>query len=120
MPSRYSQEFKNRALRMVDDALRADPGLAETRAMRDIAPKLGLAPETLQRWYVARSVDQGDRPGVTSSEHAEIKLLRREVADIDWVYWWNHHRPHQGLEYTTPAEMVKWYNQKRARELTAT
>ena len=39
------------------------------------------SPETLRRWVVQARVDRGLKPGPTTEELAEIKALRREVAD---------------------------------------
>ena len=46
------------------------------------AKHLGIAtPETLHRWVVQARVDRGLVAGPTTEELAEIKALRREVAD---------------------------------------
>jgi transposase-like protein len=37
-----------------------------------------LGRETVRRWIVQADIDAGERPGVTSAEHAEIKRLKAE------------------------------------------
>jgi len=43
---------------------------------------LGVGPETLRKWVVQAQVDQGQRPGPSSEELAEIKRLRAENRDL--------------------------------------
>jgi transposase len=48
-----------------------------------VASRLGIgSAETLRKWYRQAQVDGGARPGVTSAEHAEIKRLKRENAEL--------------------------------------
>ncbi len=47
-----------------------------------MAGKLGISEESVRRWRRKAQVDAGERPGTTSSEHAEIRRLEREVADL--------------------------------------
>ena len=52
-------------------------------AITAVAKKLGIgAAETLRKWVRRAEVDAGQRPGTTSAEHAEIKRLKREVAEL--------------------------------------
>ena len=41
-----------------------------------------MSPEALRRWRRQAEVDQGTRPGVSSEEHAEIRRLKRENAEL--------------------------------------
>jgi transposase len=43
---------------------------------------VGISSETLRRWVRRAEVDGGQRPGLTSDEAAEIKRLKREVAEL--------------------------------------
>lgn len=43
---------------------------------------MGASRETLRRWLMATEVNAGARPGLTSEESAEIRRLRREVAEL--------------------------------------
>jgi transposase len=52
-------------------------------AITAVAQKLGIGtPETVRKWVRRAEVDGGERPGVTSAEHAEIKRLKRENAEL--------------------------------------
>ncbi len=50
--------------------------------MTEVANSLSMTtPETLRRWVVQARIDRGLVVGPTSEELAEIKALRKEVAD---------------------------------------
>lgn len=51
MVKRYSQDFKDRAVRLLSDRLAADCSCSQWQAVREIALKLGVANESLRRWY---------------------------------------------------------------------
>jgi transposase len=51
-------------------------------AITSVADKIGVSAETLRKWVRRAEVDGGQRPGLTSEEAAEIKRLKREVAEL--------------------------------------
>jgi transposase len=52
-------------------------------AMQAVASKLGIGTtETLRKWVRRAEIDTGARPGVSSEDHAEIKRLKRENAEL--------------------------------------
>ena len=51
-------------------------------AIQSIASKIGCTPETLRRWVERAEVDEGRRPGMTTSEREELKALKREVREL--------------------------------------
>lgn len=81
MPRQYSQEFRQRALRLLDTMMEASD-ISEFEAIKSVASKLGISEESVRRWRRKAQVDAGERPGMTTSEHAEIRRLRREVAEL--------------------------------------
>lgn len=80
-PSKYPQELRERAVRMVIES-RADYE-TETAAMRSIAGKLGITSiESLRKWLRQAEIDGGVRPGKTSHDIAQIKALKKENAEL--------------------------------------
>jgi transposase len=78
---KYPPELRVRAVRMVTECLPDYP--TEAHAIRSVAGKLGIgSPETLRKWLRQAEVDGGERPGKTTEELAEIKALKREVAEL--------------------------------------
>jgi transposase len=81
MPRQYSPEFRQRALRLLDTTMEASE-VSEFEAIKSVAGKLGISEESVRRWRRRAQVDAGERPGPTSSEHAEIRRLKREIVDL--------------------------------------
>jgi transposase len=72
-PSKYTAEFRRRAVEEV---------LGRGRTVTEVAGSLAMTtPETLRRWVVQARIDRGLVVGPTTEELAEIKALRKEVAD---------------------------------------
>ena len=70
---KYSDELRRRA---IDEVIERD------RKVPEVAKQLGItSPAPLRRWVVQARVDRGLVTGPTTEELAEIKALRREVAD---------------------------------------
>ena len=79
--NRYSKEFKERAVRMFRESRPDYP--SDTAAVIKIAELLGVGTgETIRNWVHQADVDAGLMTGVSSSESAEVKWLRREVAEL--------------------------------------
>ena len=80
MPRRYDPELKQRAVRMVFEALPDHPN--RTAAVRHVADLLGVGAEALRTWHRQAEIDQGQRPGVTTDLTAENRRLERENAEL--------------------------------------
>ncbi len=77
----YPPELRERAVRMVVEVTPDYP--SQWAAITAVAQKLGVGTaETLRKWVRRAEIDDGRRPGVTSEEHAEIKRLKRENAEL--------------------------------------
>ena len=79
-PSRFTSEQKARAVRMVLEG--QSEYSSQWSAIESVAAKVGISSETLRKWVRRAEVDGGQRPGLTSDEAAEIKRLKREVAEL--------------------------------------
>ena len=55
---------------------------SEWAAIVSIAGKIGCSSETLRIWVRQAERDAGERRGPTSDQLAELKELRREVAEL--------------------------------------
>jgi transposase len=80
MPKQYPSEVRQRAVRLVME--HREQYETEYAAIRAIGAKLGVGAETLRKWVRQAEVDSGKRPGVSTEESAEVRRLRREVAEL--------------------------------------
>ena len=78
--SRYSQEVRERAVRMVFE--HGSEYDSEWEAICSIAEKIGCSSETLRKWVRRTEIDTGRREGLTSDERARIKELERENREL--------------------------------------
>ena len=78
--SRYSPEFRERAVRMVFDH-QAEYG-SQWAAMSSIAAKVGCTAETLRKWVRQSEQDQGIREGLSGDERERLKALERENREL--------------------------------------
>lgn len=69
-------------MRLLSDRLAADCSCSQWSAVNEIAPKLGIANESMRRWYEQHLAVPGERQGLTCEEHEEIKRLKRENAEL--------------------------------------
>jgi transposase len=61
----YPPEVRERAIRMFVEHRHEYP--SEWAAMTSVAGKLGMTPETLRSWVRRAEVDDGRRPGLTTT-----------------------------------------------------
>ena len=78
--SRYSQEVRERAVRMVFEHEVQHASRRST--IESIASKIGCSPGALRKWVQRAEIDSGRRNGVTTEERARVKELEREVREL--------------------------------------
>ena len=80
MPEPYEPEFKERALRMLAEAL---PQHASVHAAsKHVGGLLGISPDTLRIWHRQSQIDTGSKPGVTTDIAAENRRLQKENMEL--------------------------------------
>ncbi|PRC62067.1 IS3 family transposase, partial [Mycobacterium sp. ITM-2017-0098] len=70
-----------RALRLLQTTMEGSE-VSEFEAIRLVATKLSISEESVRRWRRKAQVDAGDLPGTSSTEHLEIRKLKREIAEL--------------------------------------
>jgi len=78
--TRFPKEVRERAIRMVFE--HTEEYGSQWAAIRSIAGKIGMSPETLRRWVRQAERDGGLRPGLTSDERSRMKELERENREL--------------------------------------
>lgn len=78
--SRYSPEFRERAVRMLQE--QQDQHASQWAALNSIAGKVGCSAETLRKWVKQVEIDQGMRAGLSSSDWQRLKELERENREL--------------------------------------
>jgi transposase len=74
---RYSQEVRERAVRMVSEHRGEYP--SEWATIASISAKIGCTAETLRRWVALSQIDAGT---LNSSERERLKQLERENREL--------------------------------------
>ncbi len=79
-PRKYSDEIKDRAVRMVFQ-IRRESG-QRRGAVAAVAAKLGVNRETLRNWVRQAEIDGGQRPGMSTVDVQRIVELERENREL--------------------------------------
>ncbi len=77
---RYPVEMRERAVRMVFE--HQDQYDSQWAAISSVATKLGMTPETLRKWVRRAEIDEGQRPGLTTTERERLKELEKENKEL--------------------------------------
>jgi transposase len=82
-PRKYPDEVRERAIRLVRDLVDGDEnGISVTSACRRVGEQLGINTDTLRNWVKQVQIDDGERPGLTTSDRARLVELEREVREL--------------------------------------
>jgi transposase len=76
VPRRIEPAVRERVMRMI--AEHCSEYATPTELARVLTDRKPLGVETMRRWIVQAEMDVGIRPGVSSTEHAEIKALKAQ------------------------------------------
>ncbi len=79
-PTRYPDELKERAVKMVLELRSVDP--IDHGVIARVARQLGVGTESLRQWVRRAEIDGGARAGATSEQEAEMKRLRKENFEL--------------------------------------
>jgi transposase len=79
-PTKFSPEVRERAIRLVLEH-QGEYG-SQYEAIQPVAGKIGCHPETLRGWVRQAERDAGQRPGLTTDEHARLTALERENREL--------------------------------------
>ena len=72
MPKAYPQEFR-------DDVVKVARARPEGPTLEQVAADFGIHPMTLSKWLRQAAVDEGERPGVSRTESAELRDAKRRI-----------------------------------------
>ena len=78
---RYPPELRERAVRMVREAI-AEQGGQRFGVVPRVAKQLGVGVESLRGWLNQAEVDDGARPGTSTADAARIAELERENREL--------------------------------------
>ena len=82
-PRKYPNELRERAQRLVAEAMAEDKTLTMNAAVKRIGPRVGVNPDTLRGWVKQARVDAGLAAGTTTSDAASIKELQAKVRELE-------------------------------------
>ncbi|TDD27333.1 IS3 family transposase [Nonomuraea terrae] len=77
---RYPPELKERAVRMVQEAV--EQSGESFGVITRVARQLGIGAESLRNWVRQAEIDGGQRPGTSTDEAKRIAELEREVREL--------------------------------------
>ena len=72
MPKPYPPEFR-------DDVVKVARNRPDGTTLEQIAHDFGIHPMTLSTWLRQAAIDDGERPGVTAAESAELREARKRI-----------------------------------------
>ncbi len=85
-PRKYPNELRERAVRLVTEAMAEDRKLSLNGAVVRVGPKGGIVPDTLRGWCKQERIDSGVTAGTTTSDGVTIKALQQQVRELKRAY----------------------------------
>lgn len=73
MPKQYPTEYRRRIVEL------ARSGVAVTKLVADYDVPM----QTIYRWIDQDKIDHGEKPGLTSPEHAELLAARKRIRELE-------------------------------------
>ena len=81
-PRKYPNELRERAQRLVAEAMTEDPSLSLNAAVKQIGPRVGIVPDTLRGWCKQARIDAGQEAGTTTADAKRLKELEAAVREL--------------------------------------
>ena len=81
-PRKYPSELRDRARRLVAEAMAEDEALSVNAAVARIGPRVGVNADTLRGWVKQARVDAGQQPGTTTADAGRLRELENEVREL--------------------------------------
>ena len=79
-PKKYPEELRDRAVRLVFQ-IRRERGNSHG-VIPEVARRLGIGEQSLRLWVKQADIDEGNRPGTTSTDAERIAELERENREL--------------------------------------
>ncbi len=73
MPRPYPPEFRARAVALIRSG----------KQVKQTAYELGISAGCLHNWVRQDQIDRGERPGISTSESAELRAARRRIRELE-------------------------------------
>lgn len=80
-PRKYSDELRERAIRMVNETLKENPGMPVTRACNQVGEQLGISGATLRNWVRGPSPAAGSS-SMATDPHERLVQLEKENREL--------------------------------------
>ena len=81
MPMKYDAATRTKSVRLVVDHVQDYD--SEYEAIKTVAGRMGMNPETLRKWVRQAEIDAGDKEGTTTASAKEIRELKRKNAELE-------------------------------------
>ena len=81
-PRKYSDELRERAVRMVNETIKDNPGMAHKRACTQVGEQLGIPGATLRNWFRNPPRGSSGTSSLPVDPAARIIELERENREL--------------------------------------